>query len=119
MAAAKDAYAQPGRARASGIAAASNRVICDLGAVRTVQTIRKDGAIEAMDLWTMIVLVVAIGCGTGVAESYFKTQRNKRSQRSSDEAIDKTVAELRQRVEVLEKIITDKKYQLQKELDQL
>ena len=72
-----------------------------------------------MDLWTMIVLVVAIGCGTGVAESYFKTQRNKRSQRSSDEAIDKTVAELRQRVEVLEKIITDKKYHLQKELDQL
>ena len=72
-----------------------------------------------MDLWTMIVLVVAIGCGTGVAESYFKTQRNKRSQRSSDEAIEKTVAELRQRVEVLEKIITDKKYQLQKELDQL
>ena len=72
-----------------------------------------------MDLWTMIVLVVAIGCGTGVAESYFKTQRGKKSQRSLDEAVNKDVAELRRRVEVLEKIVTDKKYQLQKELDQL
>ncbi len=72
-----------------------------------------------MDLWTMIVLVVAIGCGTGVAESYFKTQRGKKSRQSSDDAVNKDVAELRQRVEVLEKIVTDKKYQLQKELDQL
>jgi len=72
-----------------------------------------------MDLWTMIVLVVAIGCGTGVADSYFKTQRGKKSQQSSDDAVNKDVAELRQRVEVLEKIVTDKKYQLQKELDQL
>ena len=72
-----------------------------------------------MDLWTMIVLVVAIGCGTGVADSYFKTQRGKKSQQSSDDAVNKDFAELRQRIEVLEKIVTDKKYQLQKELDQL
>ena len=72
-----------------------------------------------MDLWTMIVLVVAIGCGTGVAESYFKTQRAKKSQQPADEATNKDLAELRQRVEVLEKIVTDRKYQLQRELDQL
>ncbi|MAD06126.1 MAG: hypothetical protein CMP86_01800 [Gammaproteobacteria bacterium] len=72
-----------------------------------------------MDLWTMIVLVVAIGCGTGVAESYFKTQRAKKSQQPADDATNKDLAELRQRVEVLEKIVTDRKYQLQRELDQL
>ena len=72
-----------------------------------------------MDLWTMIVLVVAIGCGTGVAESYFKTQRAKKSQQPADEATNRDLAELRQRVEVLEKIVTDRKYQLQRELDQL
>ena len=72
-----------------------------------------------MDLWTMIVLVVAIGCGTGVAESYFKTQRAKKSQQPADEATNKDLAELRQRVEVLEKIVTDRKYQLQRELDRL
>ena len=72
-----------------------------------------------MDLWTMIVLVVAIGCGTGVAESYFKTQRAKKSQQPADEETNKDLAELRQRVEVLEKIVTDRKYQLQRELDQL
>lgn len=72
-----------------------------------------------MDLWTMIVLVVALGCGAGVAESYFKTQRSKKSQYASDEAANKEVAELRQRIEVLEKIVTDSKYQLKRELDQL
>ena len=72
-----------------------------------------------MDLWTMIVLVVAIGCGAGVDESYFKTQRAKKSQQPADEATNKDLAELRQRVEVLEKIVTDRKYQLQRELDQL
>jgi hypothetical protein len=72
-----------------------------------------------MDLWTMIVLVVAIGCGTGVAESYFKTQRAKKSQQPADEETNKDLAELRQRVEVLEKIVTDRKYQLQRELDRL
>ena len=72
-----------------------------------------------MDLWTMIVLVVASGCGAGVAESYFKTQRAKKSQQPADEATNKDLAELRQRVEVLEKIVTDRKYQLQRELDQL
>ena len=72
-----------------------------------------------MDLWTMIVLVVAIGCGAGGAESYFKTQRAKKSQQPADEATNKDLAELRQRVEVLEKIVTDRKYQLQRELDQL
>lgn len=72
-----------------------------------------------MDLWTMIVLVVAIGSGTAVAESYFKTQRAKKSQQPADDATNKDLAELRQRVEVLEKIVTDRKYQLQRELDQL
>ena len=54
-----------------------------------------------------------------MAESYFKTQRAKKSQQPADEATNKDLAELRQRVEVLEKIVTDRKYQLRRELDQL
>ena len=72
-----------------------------------------------MDLWTMIVLVVAIGCGAGIAESYFKSKRHADSARSNDGAKDNELAELRHRVEVLKKIVTDKKYQLERELDQL
>lgn len=71
-----------------------------------------------MDLWTMIVLVVAIGCGAGIAESYFKSKRYNRSSRL-DEGLNQELAELRSRVEVLEKIVTDKKYQLERELDRL
>ena len=71
-----------------------------------------------MDLWTMIVLVVAIGCGAGIAESYFKSKRHNRSSRQ-DEGLNQELAELRGRVEVLEKIVTDKKYQLERELDRL
>ena len=51
-----------------------------------------------MDLWTMIVLVVAIGCGAGIAESYFKSKRHADSARSNDRAKDKELAELRHRV---------------------
>ena len=41
------------------------------------------------------------------------------TQRDPMGAKDKELAELRHRVEVLEKIVTDKKYQLERELDQL
>lgn len=72
-----------------------------------------------MDLWTMIVCVVAIGCGAGVAESYFKSKRHAKSARSEDDALNSELVELRSRVEVLEKIVTDENYQLEQELDRL
>ena len=71
-----------------------------------------------MDVFAMIVLIVLIGCGTGVLSEHFKTRRKELEQLPNDEIYDE-VEMLRERVEVLEKIITDERYHLEKEINQL
>jgi hypothetical protein len=49
-----------------------------------------------MDVFTFVIIIVIVGCGTGVLMEYFK---NRREAATSE--------------------VTDEKYQLTKELDQL
>ena len=70
-----------------------------------------------MDVFTMVVIIVTVSCLAGVANNYFKSK-----ERSDEEAPDELLAELdelRGRIEVLEKIVTDERYHLTKELDKL
>ena len=71
-----------------------------------------------MDVFTFIILVVLIGCGSGVVNNYMRNQRN-RTKVTIDEDAQQELAELRERIEILEKIVTDEKYQLQRDLDHL
>lgn len=71
-----------------------------------------------MDVFTFVIIVVIIGCGTGVLTEYFKTKR-KASEFGNDEELIGELESLRSRIEVLEAIVTDEKYHLQKEIDQL
>jgi hypothetical protein len=71
-----------------------------------------------MDVFTFVIIVVIIGCGTGVLSEYFKTKRKSQEFNSDDGVLDE-LDSLRQRVEVLEAIVTDEKYHLRKEIDQL
>jgi len=71
-----------------------------------------------MDVFTMVVIIVTVSVGAGVLNNYMKTQRSKHTQQNQD-GLSQEVAELRARVEVLEKIVTDEKYQLNKELNAL
>jgi hypothetical protein len=71
-----------------------------------------------MDVFTFVIIVVIIGCGTGVLSEYFKTKRKSHEFNSDDGVLDE-LDSLRQRVEVLEAIVTDEKYHLRKEIDQL
>ncbi len=71
-----------------------------------------------MDVFTFVILVVLIACGSGVINNYMKHQRN-RKEVTVDEDAQQELEELRERIEVLEKIVTDEKYQLQRDLDQL
>lgn len=71
-----------------------------------------------MDVFTFVIIVVIIGCGTGVLSEYFKTKRKSQEFKSDDGLLDE-LDSLRQRVEVLEAIVTDEKYHLRKEIDQL
>ena len=71
-----------------------------------------------MDAFTFVIIVVIIGCGTGVLTEYFKTKREA-AEFSGDEDLLAELDSLRQRVEVLEAIVTDEKYNLKQEIDQL
>ncbi len=71
-----------------------------------------------MDVFTMVVIIVTVSVGAGVINNYLKTQRKQAESRDA-EGLEAEVAELRARVEVLEKIVTDDKYTLNKELNAL
>lgn len=71
-----------------------------------------------MDVFVFVIIVVFIGCASGVANNMLKNQRELR-EANGDEGVLAEVDELRARIEVLEKIVTDEKYQLARELNQL
>jgi hypothetical protein len=69
-------------------------------------------------VFTMVVLIVLIGCGAGVINNYLRTQRQVGKAAPNEDVLADLDA-LRGRVEVLEKIVTDDKYHLNKELNRL
>ena len=71
-----------------------------------------------MDVFTFVIIIVVIGCGTGVLTEYFKNKREAGAAELDEDAYEE-LERLRERVEVLERIVTDEKYHLKKELDQL
>ena len=71
-----------------------------------------------MDVFTMVVVIVVVSCGAGVLTKYFESRKNDNSAEASDDMLDE-MNQLRQRIEVLEKIVTDESYQLNRELNNL
>ena len=72
-----------------------------------------------MDVFTFVIIVVIIACGSGVVNNYLKNQRERNLTGEEDEAVYQELAVLRERIEVLEKIVTDEKYQLERDLNRL
>lgn len=71
-----------------------------------------------MDVFTFVIIIVVIGCGTGVLSEYFKHKR-KTAEFQGDDGVLEEIDALRERIEVLEAIVTDEKYHLRKEIDRL
>ncbi len=69
-----------------------------------------------MDLFLFIFLIVLVGCGSGVANEWLK-RRPPRER--ADPGLAKEVDALKSRVETLERIVTDRRYGLEMELDAL
>lgn len=69
-------------------------------------------------VFMMVVLIVLISCGAGVANNYLRNQR-KRAEADADPEVRTELDRLRERVEVLEKIVTDEKFHLAKEINRL
>ena len=75
-----------------------------------------------MDLWTMVVLIVFVCVGGGLISEYMKTQRVKAKTGANPEGqgeLEAELAQLRARVETLEKIVTDERFDLGREIDRL
>ena len=70
-----------------------------------------------MDVFTMVVLIVLVCVGADLANKYIKAQKHKTTELSPD--VEAELDELRARVEVLEKIVTDEKYQLSRDINAL
>lgn len=66
-----------------------------------------------------IVTVVAIGCATGLISDYLKTRRKELEQGGSISEYESRIATLEERIRVLERIVTEKKYDLKKEISDL
>lgn len=72
-----------------------------------------------MNTMFFVVCIVAIGCTAGVITEYIR-MRGKKNEGSAD--IDETLAQmevLEERVRVLERIVTENKFDLGKEIDKL
>ncbi|MDZ7686335.1 MAG: hypothetical protein U5O39_16165 [Gammaproteobacteria bacterium] len=73
-----------------------------------------------MDVFTMVVIVVIVGCVTGVISDYLKNKHKYASKNTEelDDALDR-IDDLEERIRVLEKVVTDDKYELNREIDRL
>ncbi len=67
----------------------------------------------------MVVIVVFIGCATGVVSEWLKTKRKTAGNDGAlDDAHDR-IDELEERIRVLEKVVTDERYDLSRQIDSL
>lgn len=77
-----------------------------------------------MEVFTMIVLIVLISCGTGVLTTYFKSKHKYRADPDLQERIERLEGlvgdgSLEDRVRALETIVTDEKRRLDREIKNL
>ena len=74
-----------------------------------------------MPTYQFIIAIVAIVGGLSYAayELHVKSQLKSKRSSKGDEELKSEIAQLKERVAVLEKIVTDEKYNLRKEIDSL
>jgi len=75
-----------------------------------------------MGVFEMVVIIVMISVGAGVLNNYLKMKADRVSDQASDLEVKRVldeVAQLKQRVSVLEKIVTDQERQLSDEIRKL
>ncbi len=71
-----------------------------------------------MDVFTMVVVIVTVSCVAGVLNNFLKTKRATHDQAPAEDLVAEIDA-LKERVAVLEEIVTDDRYRLDRELNRL
>jgi len=72
-----------------------------------------------MDFFTFLFLTVLIGCSIPLMKLWQDGRRAHATDGAETRALQAQIQALQQRIEVLEKIVTDQKYQLHRELESL
>ncbi len=73
-----------------------------------------------MDFWTFVFLVVLCGCCVAIFETWSKNRVKMREAHGRvNPDSDKRIAGLTERVKVLEEIVTDSRYDLKREIEEL
>jgi aspartokinase len=72
-----------------------------------------------MGVTEMVVVIVIVSCIAGVTNRYIKMKHAQTEPYPQDEEMVHRLSELENRIQVLEKIVTDNKYNLEQEIDQL
>ena len=75
-----------------------------------------------MDPFQMVVVIVLISVGAGVINNYIKSKHNRANDLASEAEFEKManeVSRLKERVRVLEKIVTDGDQRLPEEISRL
>jgi hypothetical protein len=70
-----------------------------------------------MDVFTMVAVIVIVSVGAGIAHDYMKTKRHETSGAGAE--VRAELEALRERVRVLEEIVTDERYHLNAEITRL
>ena len=73
-----------------------------------------------MDFWTFIFLVVLCGCSVAVFETWSRNRVKMREIHGKvGSGAEKRLGDLAERVKVLEEIVTDSRYELRREIEDL
>ena len=70
-------------------------------------------------LAVFILAIVAIVFGSGLVRDYLKTRRTELARDDSTREYQSRIDELEERIRVLERIVTEKNYDLRKEISKL
>ena len=70
-------------------------------------------------LVVFVVLIVLIGCATSLISEYMKMKKKQIEQSANIDDYESQISALEERVRVLERIVTEKKYDLKREISEL
>ncbi len=72
-----------------------------------------------MEFWTFVTIATVVGCSIPLAGIYSQHRLKMARARDQGGALHEEVTALRERVGVLEEIVTDRRYQLSDSIEQL
>ncbi len=72
-----------------------------------------------MNLWTFLTVISVVGIIGGIIQTWLKTKQSQHTSEQLNGVYQQDIASLEERVKILEAIVTDSKYDLKREFENL